>query len=113
VCNDSARIVDRRSQNRAAKLLLEVVNIKGQRGAAKILKMNPGTVHHIISNTPQAWKHVTLDRLMLAKIELAAEYVKHDADLSDDLKARIDHVMELDAELTTALRALKHEMRKL
>ena len=81
MCNDTTRLTDRRNQNRAAKLMLEVTAAKGQRGAARLLHINPGTVAHIIGNTEKSWTHVTLDRMLLAKIELAAEYVKHDAEM--------------------------------
>jgi hypothetical protein len=113
VCNDTTRLTDRRNQNRAAKLLAEVKTVKGIRGAARLLHVNLGTVSHIIDNTSKSWTHVTLDRVMLAKIELMAEYVKHDAELSDDIKAQIDHVMELDAQLTAALRELKKQIKRL
>ena len=113
MCNDTTRLTDRRSQNRAAKLLSEVAAATSKRGAARLLHVNPGTVAHIIDNTPKSWTHVTLDRMLLAKIELAAEYVKHDAELSDEIKAQIDHVMELDAQLTAALRELKRQIKKL
>lgn len=112
VCNDTTRLLDRRSQNRAAKLLAEVASVKGKRGAARLLHINPGTVVHIINNTDKSWTHVTLDKLLLAKIELMSEYVKHDAELSEDIKARIDRAMELTTQLTSEMRELKRKIGK-
>lgn len=112
MCNDTTRLTDRRSQNRAAKLLSEVATAKGKRGAARLLHVNPGTVAHIIDNTQQSWTHVTLDKMLLAKIELAAEYVKHDADLSEEVKTQIDHAMELGTQLTMVLRDIKSKIKR-
>jgi hypothetical protein len=93
--------------------MLVIIEAKKQRGAARMLKVNPGTVNHIKANTRESWTHVTLTPKMLAKIELLAEFVKHDADLSAEIKAEMDHVMELDAQLTTALHELKRKIRRL
>lgn len=113
MCNDTTRLTDRRSRNRAAKALREVVAAKGQRGAARILKINPGTVNHIIANTDQSWTHVTLDRLLLSCVELAAEYVKHDTDINAEIERRFEIAMERSNELAAAMRDLRKEIRKL
>ena len=114
MCNDSTRLIDRRSKNRASKLLKFISEKpRSQRYAARRLHINPGTVNHIIANTNESWTHVTMTSLLLARIELLAEVIEHDTDLSDEIKLEIDHVMELDAQLTAALRELKLKIRKL
>lgn len=113
VCNTTSRLVDRRSKNRAAKLTKEIAASKGKRGTARLLRVNPGTIAHITDNTDASWKHVTLTPILMAKIELASEYVAHDAELSQDIKARIDDVMGMESDLVSAMRELRRLIRRL
>ena len=107
------RITDRRSRNRVAKLLQEAVNSKGQRGMARLLHINPGTVKHIITNTDASWKHVILNQTLVSKIELASAYIAIDADLSIEIQSKIDEVMQRESDLAQSLRELRRLLRKM
>ena len=118
MCNTETRITDRRRQKRAAKAMRSIVGTKdeprkGQRGAARLLHINPGTVNYILLDTPAAWTHVTLTPVMLAEIELLAEIVNSETELNDKISGMVEQAFERVSGLTALLRDIRREVRKL
>lgn len=111
--NTTSRLTDSRSKNRAVKAVEIIVARRGQRGAARMLRVNSGMINHILSNTPKSWTHVTLTPALLDNIELAAEWAQHDAALTDEIKAALDRLMQNEAEHREIVRDLIRKIRKL
>lgn len=110
MCNTDDRITDRRRLNNAAKLLSEVTARKGIRATARLLRINPGTVAHIIGKQDT---HFVMTPILYSQIELLHAIVMHGAELSNEAIEQADHALQLQSELAKAIKQLRKTIKKM
>lgn len=105
-----APIIDNRARAHLLKLVTEMVNERGQRQTAYLVKFNPGTINHILNSR---WKQVAIYPEMITAVEVAHAVVMRETKLTGEAKLVAEELTRQCGEFATTVRRLRRILRKI